>query len=102
MKNGTKTSYESDFSQPSENKAFSSMMEHLAKGLGDENINILGPWPGNSPNPQLALDKQNPTNSDKLQTFIMQGWAAMLVIILQYTRLTCDKKYLKTLKQQTL
>ena len=28
-------------------------------------------------NPQEALDKQNPTNSDKLQALIMQEWAAI-------------------------
>jgi len=66
------------------------MMVHLAirqKLLGEQNIEILGPWPGNSPdfNPiknswsilKRQLDKQNPTNFDKLQALIMQEWAAI-------------------------
>ena len=58
----------------------------ITKWLGKQNINILGPWPGNSPdlNPienlwsilKRRVDKQNPTNSDKLQALIMQEWAA--------------------------
>ena len=76
------------------NNAFSSMMEHLAirqkwklSGSGNKNIDILGPWPGNSPdfNPieklwsilNRRVDKQKPTNSDKLQALIMQEWAAI-------------------------
>uniref|UniRef100_A0A8C7DEI0 Transposase n=1 Tax=Oncorhynchus kisutch TaxID=8019 RepID=A0A8C7DEI0_ONCKI len=59
----------------------------ITKWLGEQNINILGPWPGNSPdlNPienlwsilKRRLDKQKPTNSDKLQALIMQEWAAI-------------------------
>uniref|UniRef100_A0A674DE09 Tc1-like transposase DDE domain-containing protein n=1 Tax=Salmo trutta TaxID=8032 RepID=A0A674DE09_SALTR len=59
----------------------------ITKWLGEQNINILGPWPGNSPdlNPienlwsilNRRVDKQNPTNSDKLQALIMQEWAAI-------------------------
>ena len=59
----------------------------IAKWLGEQNIDILGPWPGNSPdlNPIESLwsilkrrvDKQKPTNSDKLQALIMQEWAAI-------------------------
>lgn len=70
--------------------AFSSMMEHLAKAkvitkwFGEQNIKILGPWPGHSPdlNPienllsilKKQVDNQKPTNSDKLQALIMQDW----------------------------
>ena len=59
----------------------------ISKWLGEQNINILGPWPGNSPdlNPienlwsilKRRVDKENPTNSDKLQTLIMQEWAVI-------------------------
>ena len=57
------------------------------KWLGQENINILGPWPGNSPDLnhienlwsilKRRVDKQKPTNSDKLQALIMQERAAI-------------------------
>ncbi|CDQ69127.1 unnamed protein product [Oncorhynchus mykiss] len=63
------------------------MMEHLTKWLGEQNIDILGPWPGNSPdlNPienlwsilKRRVDKQKPTNADKLKTLMMQEWAAI-------------------------
>ena len=59
----------------------------ITKWLGEQNIDILGPWPGNSPdlNPienlwsilKRRVDKQKPTNSDKLQALIMQEWAAI-------------------------
>lgn len=59
----------------------------ITKWLGEQNIEILGPWPGNSPdlNPienlwsilKRRVDKQKPTNSDKLQALIMQEWAAI-------------------------
>uniref|UniRef100_A0A8C7T280 Tc1-like transposase DDE domain-containing protein n=1 Tax=Oncorhynchus mykiss TaxID=8022 RepID=A0A8C7T280_ONCMY len=59
----------------------------ISKCLGEQNIDILGPWPGNSPdlNPienlwsilKRRVDKQNPTNSDKLQALIMQEWAVI-------------------------
>ena len=59
----------------------------ITKWLGEQNINILGPWPGNSPdlNPienlwsilKRRVDKQKPTNSDKLQALFMQEWAAI-------------------------
>uniref|UniRef100_A0A674EGJ2 Paired domain-containing protein n=1 Tax=Salmo trutta TaxID=8032 RepID=A0A674EGJ2_SALTR len=59
----------------------------ITKWLGEQNIAILGPWPGNSPdlNPienlwsilKRRVDKQKPTNSDKLQALIMQEWAAI-------------------------
>jgi hypothetical protein len=59
----------------------------VTKWLREQNIDILGPWPGNSPdlNPienlwsilKWQVDKQNPTNSDKLQALIMQEWAAI-------------------------
>ena len=59
----------------------------ITKWLGEQNINILGPWPGNSPdlNPienlwsilKRRVDKQKPTNSDNLQALIMQEWAAI-------------------------
>ena len=58
----------------------------ITKWLGEQNIDILGPRPGNSPdlNPienlwsilMRRVDKQKPTNSDKLQALIMQEWAA--------------------------
>ena len=59
----------------------------ITQWLGERNINILGPCPGNSPdlNPienlwsilKRRVDKQNLTNSDKLQALIMQEWAAI-------------------------
>ena len=59
----------------------------ITKWLGEQNINVLGPWPGNSPdrNPienlwsilKRRVDKQKPTNSDKFQASIMQEWAAI-------------------------
>ena len=59
----------------------------ITKWLGEQNINILGLWLGNSPdlNPienlwsilKRWVDKQNPTNSDKLQALIMQELAAI-------------------------
>ena len=59
----------------------------ITKWLGDQNVEILGPWPGNSPdlNPIANLwsilkrwvDKQKPTNSDKLQEVIMKEWVAI-------------------------
>ncbi|KAL0978515.1 hypothetical protein UPYG_G00171540 [Umbra pygmaea] len=59
----------------------------ITKWLGEQNINILGPWPGNSPdlNPienlwsilKRQVDEQKPTHSDKLQALIMQEWAAI-------------------------
>ena len=55
----------------------------IPKWLGEQNIDILGPWPGNSPdlNPienlwsilKRRVDKL--TNSDKLQALIKQEWA---------------------------
>jgi hypothetical protein len=41
----------------------------ITKWLGETNIDILGPWPGNSPDLILKRreDEQNHTNSDKLQ-----------------------------------
>ena len=63
-------------------------MEYFAitKWLREKNIDILGPWPGISPdlNPienlwsilKRQVDKQKNTNSDKLQALIMQEWAA--------------------------
>uniref|UniRef100_A0AAZ3S1T4 Transposase n=1 Tax=Oncorhynchus tshawytscha TaxID=74940 RepID=A0AAZ3S1T4_ONCTS len=60
---------------------------HKAKVAREQNIDILGPWPGNSPdlNPienlwsilKRRVDKQKPTNSDQLQALIMQEWAAI-------------------------
>ena len=59
----------------------------ITKWLWEQNINILGPSPGNSPdlNPienlwsilKRRVDKQKPTNSGKLQALIMQEWAAI-------------------------
>uniref|UniRef100_A0A8C7SD41 Tc1-like transposase DDE domain-containing protein n=1 Tax=Oncorhynchus mykiss TaxID=8022 RepID=A0A8C7SD41_ONCMY len=59
----------------------------ITKWLGEQNIDILGPWSGNSPdlNPienlwsilKRRVDKQKPTNSDQLQALIMQEWAAI-------------------------
>ncbi len=59
----------------------------ITKWLEEQNIEILGPWPGNSPdlNPIENLlsilkgwvDKQNPTNSDLLQALIIREWAAI-------------------------
>jgi transposase len=49
----------------------------IAKWLGEQNIDILGPWPGKSPdlNPieTLWLNRR----VDKLQPFITQEWAAI-------------------------
>ena len=57
------------------------------------NVDILGPWPGNSPDLnsienlwsilKRLVDKQNPTNSDKLQALIMQEWAAISQDVVQ-------------------
>uniref|UniRef100_A0A673ZNA5 Tc1-like transposase DDE domain-containing protein n=1 Tax=Salmo trutta TaxID=8032 RepID=A0A673ZNA5_SALTR len=59
----------------------------IIKWLGEQNIDILGPWPGNSPglNPienlwsilKRQVEKQKLTNSDKLQALIMQEWATI-------------------------
>ena len=59
----------------------------ITKWLGEQNIDILGPWPGNTPdlNPienlwsilKRWVDKRKPTNSDKLQALIMQEWTAI-------------------------
>ena len=62
---------------------------HKAKVITkwEQIIDILCPWPGHSPelNPienlwsilKRRVDKQKPTNSDKLQALIMQEWAAI-------------------------
>lgn len=64
---------------------------HKAKGitkwLEEQNIAILCPWPGNSPdlNPMENLwsilkrqvNKKHPSNSDKLQALIMKEWATI-------------------------
>ena len=56
----------------------------ITKWLGEQNIDILGPWLGNiNPIENLwsilkgRVDKQKPTNSDKIQALIMQEWAAI-------------------------
>jgi transposase len=59
----------------------------ITKKLREQNIDILRPWPGNSPdlNPienlwsilKRRVDKQKPTNSDKHQALNMQEWAAI-------------------------
>ncbi|CAJ0967905.1 unnamed protein product, partial [Ranitomeya imitator] len=59
----------------------------ITKWLMEQNIEILGPWPGNSPdfNPienlwliiKRQVDKQKPTNSGKMQELIMQEWTAI-------------------------
>ncbi len=59
----------------------------ITKWLGEQNIEILGPWTGNSPdlNPienlwsvlKRPVDKQKPTNSDKLQALVVQEWAVI-------------------------
>lgn len=59
----------------------------ITKWLREQNIEILGPWPGNSPdlNPienlwsiiKRRVDKQKPTNSDKMQALIVQEWTAI-------------------------
>jgi transposase len=59
----------------------------ITKWLGEQSINILGPWPGNSLdlNPienlwsilKMRVEKQNPTNSDKVQACIIQEWASI-------------------------
>jgi hypothetical protein len=59
----------------------------ITKWLGEQNIGILGPWSGNSPdlnpienlvNPQEAggTNKKR-THSDKLQALITQEWAGI-------------------------
>ncbi len=99
FENDTKASSESNFSLQSKkslatNNAFSNMIgapchkaNVITKWLEEQNIDILGPWPGNSPdlNPienllsilKRWVDKQKPTNSDLLQALIMQEWAAI-------------------------
>jgi len=57
------------------------------KWLGDYYIEILDPWPGNSPdlNPienlwsilKSLVDKLNPTNCDQLRALIKQKWIAI-------------------------
>ena len=59
----------------------------ITKWLGEKNIDILGPWPGNSQTliPLRTCGRSStggwtnkqPTNSDKLQALIMQEWAAI-------------------------
>ena len=59
----------------------------ITKWLGEQNVDILGPWPGNSPDLnhienlwsilKRRADKQKPINYDKLQALIMQEWAAI-------------------------
>jgi transposase len=59
----------------------------ITKWLREQNIYILDPWPGNSPdfNPienlwsilKRRVDKQKPTNSDKPQALIIKEWAAI-------------------------
>jgi hypothetical protein len=59
----------------------------ITKWLGEQNIDILGPWPGNTPdlNPIENLwsilnrwvDIQKPIHFDKLQALIMQEWPAI-------------------------
>jgi hypothetical protein len=58
-----------------------------SKWLWEQNIDILGPWPGNSPDLKpiedlwsilkRQVDKQKPTHSVKLQALIMQEWTAI-------------------------
>ena len=59
----------------------------ITKWFGEQYIDILGPAPGTSPDPnpienlwsilKRQVDKQNPTKSVKLQALIMQEWAAI-------------------------
>ncbi|CAJ0924187.1 unnamed protein product [Ranitomeya imitator] len=59
----------------------------LTKWLMEQNIEILGPWPGNSPDLnrienlwsiiKRRVNKQKPTNSGKMQALIMQEWTAI-------------------------
>lgn len=59
----------------------------ITKWLREQNIEILGPWPGNSPdlNPienlwsiiKRRVDKKKPTHSDKMQALIVQEWTAI-------------------------
>ena len=56
----------------------------ITKFLNDKNIEILKPWPGNSPdlNPienlwaivKQAVDKQKPSNCERLKDLITQEW----------------------------
>uniref|UniRef100_A0A3B5RBS0 Paired domain-containing protein n=1 Tax=Xiphophorus maculatus TaxID=8083 RepID=A0A3B5RBS0_XIPMA len=59
----------------------------ISNWLREQNIEILGPWPGNSPdlNPienlwsiiKRRVDKRKPRNSDKMQALIVQEWTAI-------------------------
>lgn len=62
-------------------------LNQLTKWLGEQNKEILGPWPGNSTdlNPieyfwsilKRQVDQQKPTSSNKLHALIMQEWVAI-------------------------
>ena len=86
------------------------MAKVKTKWFGEQNINILGPWPGNSPdlNPienlwsilKRWVDKQKPTNSDKLQTLIMQEWAAISQDVAQNVIDSMPRRIAEVLKKK--
>ncbi|XP_073719128.1 uncharacterized protein [Misgurnus anguillicaudatus] len=81
----------------------------ITKWLWDQNVEILGPWSGNSPdlNPienlwsilKRRVDKQKPTNSDKLQEVIMKEWVAICQDLAQKLIKSTPSRIAEVLKQ---
>jgi hypothetical protein len=71
----------------------------ITKWLGEQNIDILGPWSGNSPdlNPienfwlilKRRVDKQNPTNSDKLVRVCFNSHSGYIISYTVPDKLIC-------------
>ncbi|CAJ0956792.1 unnamed protein product [Ranitomeya imitator] len=84
----------------------------ITKWLMEQNIEILGPWPGNSPdlNPienlwsiiKRRVDKQKPTNSGKMQALIMQEWTAISQDLVQKLIESMPGRIAEVLKKKAL